>query len=396
MSSASSTPPSNPALASAPASGSPEDLFKFRCPVCEGTLNLRRKHFGISGSCVHCKTPLTAVEGPNGPEIRAQAGSTSGLVSESGDAPPPQAEPSTPPAPSSADSIAAIVRGLSTRPTDSEPAPAPAAHSDAPASSPFAPPRVSAPGGLPASLESLNEPDRDRTAPETGAGVNQEPLKREFTAAWNFDPEPPAHSGASLFGTGTSAGGSGFAGTLFGANAQDSPSPFAAPFSGAAAEDSAWPPSSPASSAAEPPAPEEPVVLDDDGRPMKPMTEAEKDLFAAGLHMLESPRRKPGRWRKRLVRVAIVAGALAVVGFGAAAFVPEETRQQWKAKVVEWLEPGMVIVEYLPFDLPGQESAEGSKGPVHRRAFQGLDQVKGEMNSYLDQSSENLGIAPED
>jgi len=38
------------------------EVVKLSCPVCRKELNLLRKHFGIEGNCVHCETPVKATE----------------------------------------------------------------------------------------------------------------------------------------------------------------------------------------------------------------------------------------------------------------------------------------------------------------------------------------------
>jgi len=39
-----------------------EETLRLKCPTCGGGLNLKRRHLGITGQCVHCRTPLTALE----------------------------------------------------------------------------------------------------------------------------------------------------------------------------------------------------------------------------------------------------------------------------------------------------------------------------------------------
>ena len=40
----------------------PEEVVRLFCPECSGKLNLRRKHVGIAGACVHCSIPVMAVD----------------------------------------------------------------------------------------------------------------------------------------------------------------------------------------------------------------------------------------------------------------------------------------------------------------------------------------------
>jgi hypothetical protein len=38
-----------------------EEILKLKCPSCGGGLDLKRKFLGLTGHCVHCQTPLTAL-----------------------------------------------------------------------------------------------------------------------------------------------------------------------------------------------------------------------------------------------------------------------------------------------------------------------------------------------
>lgn len=49
-------------MAAPAAASSQEEVLKLACPQCSGMLNLRRKHIGIAGKCVHCDHPVTAVD----------------------------------------------------------------------------------------------------------------------------------------------------------------------------------------------------------------------------------------------------------------------------------------------------------------------------------------------
>lgn len=53
----------NPGQNSAPSltGGNPEEVINLPCPNCGQILNLRRKHLGIRGKCVHCHNGVTAV-----------------------------------------------------------------------------------------------------------------------------------------------------------------------------------------------------------------------------------------------------------------------------------------------------------------------------------------------
>ena len=39
-----------------------DETLRLLCPTCGGGLNLKRRHLGVAGQCVHCESPLMAVE----------------------------------------------------------------------------------------------------------------------------------------------------------------------------------------------------------------------------------------------------------------------------------------------------------------------------------------------
>ncbi len=119
---------------------------------------------------------------------------------------------------------------------------------------------------------------------------------------------------------------------------------------------------------------EEKVILDGDGRPLRPMTKEEEEEFAKNFFKYENARTKP-RWVKRILRkvkrmligFCLLAGIAAV----AACFVPKEKLLAWKKGAIEWLEPGMAVLDYLPEKLRPKwlpQSKFGSMAESMRKA----------------------------
>ena len=52
----------SPSVSDNRSTSDPEEVIRLVCPDCDGKLNLRRKHIGIAGNCVHCRIPVMAVE----------------------------------------------------------------------------------------------------------------------------------------------------------------------------------------------------------------------------------------------------------------------------------------------------------------------------------------------
>jgi len=257
---------------------------------------------------------------------------------------------------------------------------------------------------------------------ETLGSANGDDPSSGVVSPWDTEPRELTSEVSSPFAAGTTMNGTGFAQALFGTAPEPDTSPVrpASLFGGISQAPLSPSTGAPAfgsletggSNALQPapnpihsvgteatlgtPATGEPVVLDGDGRPMKPMTDTEKESFAAGLHLINSLDKKGrGRdhWIKRLQHAAVLALLLGGTALVVTLVVPVEKRAEWKSQVMEWLEPGMVIAEYLPFDLPWMEPSEDKRVPIYRQAFQGLDQVKEGMAAHLEQATENLESA---
>lgn len=52
-----------------------EEVLRLACPRCGGELHFKRRHLGVKGQCVHCRTSLVALEEASG--IRAVGGDLS-------------------------------------------------------------------------------------------------------------------------------------------------------------------------------------------------------------------------------------------------------------------------------------------------------------------------------
>lgn len=487
-----------------------EETLRLKCPTCGGGLNLKRRHLGITGQCVHCKTPLTALEKnglvqvvagldphftPEAPEApEAIAAPVEAPVTLSFDsivaemkapptlhhAPSPEISVAAPPAsawgfpdresapafavpetqpfmtkeeipPSFLSSIApAVSPAVSPVPTPrAEPAlfhdtptpsfePISAANTNlfgttiAPAESPFAttPPAAPTPDENPfpamttgfslstPSSESSNFlidrneiPPANATPPSTPSalfGDQQHAPGEAFSSmfksgddsseinpAWGTKVPHENHASISPFATGSASGG-GFAESLFrdkvGKESEKIESPlFGSPF--AKKEDSS--PVAPAKEEFQ-----KKVVLDGDGRPMKPMTPEEEANFAKHLFAVEKTHKRP-RWVKSLIKTTITLAALGAIGTGAYFLTPEEKLAEWKEKAYIWLEPGLAILDYVPEGLRpdwlprtdlGIDAGVDENGVPKKKmnAFEGLDKLKGDIGDMRGTAEDEL------
>lgn len=101
--------------------------------------------------------------------------------------------------------------------------------------------------------------------------------------------------------------------------------------------------------------PEGEVVLDGDGRPMRPMTEEEKEQFGKDMMKFGGyHQRSP--WRKRVLKFFITIGVLCGLGYAGYYFMPDDLAEKAKAKVLNFLEPGSVLADFLPrIPKPGKK-----------------------------------------
>jgi len=134
---------------------------------------------------------------------------------------------------------------------------------------------------------------------------------------------------------------------------------------------------------------DEPVVLDGDGRPMAPMTDEEKDSFAREMMELgDYHARSP--WVKRIRRFVLTVLILAGIGYGAYAFLPADLAKDYKNKTLAWLEPGSVLLDFLPFEIADDPEGEEGDKTVKIKAIEGLNQLNDQFDGYLNQADENL------
>lgn len=371
-----------------PAPPASDEVLKLKCPSCGGGLNLKRKFLGLKGQCVHCQNSLTAIE-ENG-VVRVVTDKPAAVFEEAAPAPEPAPQSSHAAIPATA--ATAYAAPLPTRPDDnlfpplSEPAP-PAETASKPAPSPFG--------------------ESQGFAVPFASTFGDEEASPSIQPAWGTNIPKENHASISPFGS-TETLGSSFADSLFrpkGATTSspaDSgmPSTFASPFSPVAQPSApSGTPASDGNEATATAAPkrdcEEKVILDGDGRPLRPMTKEEEEEFAKNFFKYENARTKP-RWVKRILRkvkrmligFCLLAGIAAV----AACFVPKEKLLAWKKGAIEWLEPGMAVLDYLPEKLRpkwlpqskfGIDGGVDEKGQPKKKmnAFEGLDKLKGDVGN---------------
>lgn len=220
-------------------------------------------------------------------------------------------------------------------------------------------------------------------AEESGAAV---------APAWGTNVPKEGHASISPFGTGTA--GEGFAESLYREKVEKENASHHA----VAMPTFATPSPADGGPFAEQPAKrdcEEKVILDGDGRPMRPMTKEEEEEFAKNFFKYDNARSTP-RWVKRLRKTAkrflIFFCILGAGGGGVAAFTPKEQLLEWKKKTIEWLEPGMAVLDYLPEKwrpkwLPqskfGIDAGVDENGQPKKKmnAFEGLDKLKGDIGN---------------
>lgn len=421
-----------------------DDVLRLKCPSCGGGLNLKRRFLGVKGQCVHCQIPLMAVEENGVARVITDAPTTASIdfpmaptpiekptVSHAPvphfPSPLPQPEMVTPAVPT-ATGTPASNWGF---PDFSSPtAPAPAAAPDPEpglknlVSPELAPPLPSRDGDdlfsgrneLPAPTLPSGE-SKIAASPFGDSGgfslssslFGSEDSSAAIAPAWGTNVPRETHASISPFSTGSAEGG-GFAESLFREKvvkdtvAESGSTPmFASPFAPTASATSA-----PAQSAPEAEGPkrdcQEFVILDGDGRPMRPMSKEEEQEFAKNFFKYDNARTKPTwltRLRKKLIRMLIFFCIISAIGAGASFFVPKETLLVWKEKVIKWLEPGMAILDYLPENLRpdwlpqtdfGIDAGVDENGQPKKKlnAFEGLDKLKGDIGDMRGAADKQL------
>lgn len=415
-----------------------DEVLRLKCPSCGGGLNLKRRFLGVKGQCVHCHLPLTAVE-ENG-VARVITDAPAETITAPDPAPASPATSAHAAVPLFPETTAQVVPQTPSAPAsswgfpdfDSLPVPA-APPIEKPVSEPsafvnfgapeLAPPLPSREGDdlfsgrheLPAPAPVANE-TKTELSPfgEAGGFSLSSPLfgseapATAIAPAWGTNVPRETHASISPFSTGSAEGG-GFAESLFREKvAKDSAagdtgtsattaSPFAPmPSSWASGEET-----SPSGSKRDC---QEFVILDGDGRPMRPMSKEEEEEFAKNFFRYDNARTKPtwvSKLRKKLLRMLIFFCIVGALGAGASFFVPKETLLVWKEKVIKWLEPGMAILDYLPAGLRpdwlpqtdfGIDAGVDENGKPKKKlnAFEGLEKLKGDIGNMRGAADKQL------
>jgi hypothetical protein len=422
-----------------------EEVLRLKCPSCGGGLNLKRRFLGVKGQCVHCQIPLTAVEEDGVARVITDAMTPSAVDS-------PEEAPKKEPTPSE-NAPAVVSHGAvptfpSTFPVSREDSPTPATETLAsswgfPDSTPaaaaltapeppafvnfgapeLAPPLPSRDGDdlfsgrneLPAMTPPAGESKAEASPFGDSGGFSlasslfgSDTGNSEFAPAWGANVPRETHASISPFSTGSAEGG-GFAESLFrekvakdGVAADLAASgSFASPFvpmSGLKPSEEITESDGPKRDS------QEFVILDGDGRPMRPMSKEEEEEFAKNFFKYDNARTKPtwlSRLRKKLLRMLIFFCIVGAIGAGASFFVPKETLVVWKEKVIKWLEPGMAILDYLPAGLRpdwlpqtdfGIDAGVDENGQPKKKmnAFEGLDKLKGDIGDMRGAADKQL------
>lgn len=366
-----------------------EETLRLKCPGCGGGLNLKRRHLGMSGQCVHCHRPLRAVESDGVVQV-FDGGSAPEATPTS--APAVQAEP----APPVVEEKAPHHAPCSPLPSELAPPP-PSREADNLFSEKFdfaSPPIAS----LPTSDEGPSPFGEKAASPSLFTSLSDSgELSSPVSAGWGTRVPNDTHASISPFGTGSASFGGGFADNLFREKVVRDSTEATGPAvtSSAASAPTAQTGAMTELSSALKRDCQERVILDGDGRPMRPMTKEEEESFATNFFKYENARSTP-RWVKRLRKMAIRALFLfCFLGFavgGLVVFTPKEKLAEWKTKAIDWLEPGMAILDYLPEGLRpdwlprtefGIDAGVDENGQPKKKlnAFEGLEKLKGDVGN---------------
>ena len=373
-----------------------QETLRLKCPECGGNLNLKRAHLGITGQCVHCHAPLTALEEngqisviPGAPPASALAAPAPiaktvnapaadfGTNSSMWNFPGREIMPSAVP-----DFTDAIKSDFSLPPSNRETGNLIVDRNDLPEAiiappTPFSQPSPfgeAAPFQIPFSSMFKSE---DNTA--------------EINATWGTKVPTETHASISPFATG-SAGGGGFAETLFRQKVEKD----------AAKEEVAFASGGQLGNTLAVPQPQaEKVILDGDGRPMAPWTKAEDEEFAKNFFAMERARGRQSKWKKRVIRFLSMVAGLGLTGLAVFFVTPQEKLLEWKTKAITWLEPGMAILDYLPEGmrpdwLPRTDLGidagldENGKPKPKLNAFEGLKKLEVDIGNMRGAADDEL------
>lgn len=234
--------------------------------------------------------------------------------------------------------------------------------------------------------------------PEQSALFNSKKEEVGVNSGWGTKVPIQNHASISPFATGSATPESandavpGFAETLFKekpASRNTSTIEPKSPFGETSSDDSSSAAPSPFAQIGAPPSSDEPVVLDGDGRPMAPMTDEQKDTFAREMMQLgDFHKRSP--WLKRIRRFIITVAVLAGVGYAAYLFLPAEMAKDYKNKALTFLEPGSVLLDFLPVEIVDDPDGEEGDKTFKVKAIDGLNQMTDQMDGYLNAADQNL------
>lgn len=378
-----------------------QETLRLKCPQCGGNLNIKRAHLGVTGQCVHCHAPLTALE-ENG-----QIAVIPGLPPAS-----PFATPATPPISKAVSAPVedfginspmwnfperemvgktsavpeftdAIKTEFSLSSSNGEagnlivdrndlPEAVIAPPTSFPEPSPFA---DSAPFQIPFASMFKNEDD-----------------SAEINASWGTKVPMENHASISPFATGSAGAGGGFAEILFRQKVEKD----------ATKEEVAFVSTDqPVNGLPVPQPQKERIILDGDGRPMAPWTKAEDEEFAKNFFAMERARGRQPKWKKRVVRFFSMIVGLGLTSMVVFFVTPQEKLLEWRTKAVTWLEPGMAILDYLPEGmrpdwLPRTDFGidagldENGKPRPKMNAFEGLKKLDVDIHKMRGAADEEL------
>ncbi|MDF1859925.1 MAG: hypothetical protein P1U87_06900 [Verrucomicrobiales bacterium] len=233
---------------------------------------------------------------------------------------------------------------------------------------------------------------------QAGSSVADEPSggsenRAEMNPSWGTKVPTQNHASISPFTNNKPENSAGFAETLFREKASDVPpatfepkSPFGDSADSAGGVGGGLFASAVQEASAKP---REEVVLDGDGRPLKPMSDEEKDAFARESMQVGGCHKRPP-WVTHITRFVLTIAILCGVGYGAYVFTPEEKIKEWKNMALDWLEPGTVLLDFLPFEIRDVEGGEEGEKEFKIKAIDGLNNLTDDMDAYLDASEANL------
>lgn len=133
------------------------------------------------------------------------------------------------------------------------------------------------------------------------------------------------------------------------------------------------------------------VTVDNDGPPMKTMTNAEAGNLDKHLFAIEKTYKKP-HWVKHFMQPLLALTVLATMGVSVYFATPEERLATWKEKAYAWFEPGLAALDYVPEGLrPGSlpqknlgraGGADNKNEPKRKQnLFESLNKLDGDIGN---------------